>query len=119
MRLKTPKTQTIPRITEDRIDDRCYLSTAVVSQLERQVIKGGTKMQTQTYPDIHYALDQDQAPSENQCFDRIGKCMSLIGPGNVGRGHQQDCDSPISWRRDQFVKGPIFQHKAGEKHEDS
>lgn len=74
------------------------------------------RTQQYAYLRVQYSLYQNQAPSNTQCLDRVGKSMCLVCPCNIARSYQKDSYSPMSWRLNQFVQSPILQHKAQHKH---
>lgn len=65
------------------------------------------------------ALDQNQAPRDNQRLDRIRERVRLIGPGHVGGGYEQDSNSAMARRLHQFVDGPVLKHEAQDEHENA
>lgn len=108
MRLKRPKTATTPSTVEDRMEDRCYVCVSLVFL---------RSLGNMTNLRIHYTLDQDQTPGDNERLDRVGKGMCLVRPSNVGRGDKEDSNPPMSWRRDELVERPVLEDEAGEEHE--
>lgn len=45
--------------------------------------------------------------------------MGLVRPGDIGRGDEKHREAPMSRRLDEFVNGPILQHKADDEHKDT
>lgn len=72
-----------------------------------------------THLGFYDALDQNQAPRNDESLNRVGKGMRLVGPGDVGRGHKQDGNAAMARRGYQFMQSPVFENEADEKHEDS
>lgn len=71
------------------------------------------------YRALDNALNQDQAPSNNETLDRVGERVRLVRPCDIGRGDQEHSNATVSWRADELMDGPILQHKAGDEHEDA
>ena len=70
----------------------------------------------ESYLVLHDPLHQHQAPQHDQRLYRIGERMCLVGPSDIGGSNQDHRNPSLSWRVDQLMDCPIFEHEAQDEH---
>lgn len=79
-----------------RNDEEGWESDAIEDTKDSQESESSASANLHMLPVVSNAIDEDQTPKYDECFDAVGECMRLVGPCNVGRRHQRDGDPAVS-----------------------